>query len=236
MSATRPSEVLWADMAPVHEAIMAHPFVGGLTDGTLPADAFARYVVQDALYLRDYARALALCGARSTDVETVRMFCLHAAEAVEAERDLHARLMGELGIDAAALGRAEPSPTCRGYTGFLLGACALGDRHEAIAAVLPCYWIYWRVGRALVRRSSPDPRYAAWIELYGGDDFAQAATAAIDACDAALRNLPSAALDSARRHALTSARYEWLFWNAAWVDERWPAAGEAVASPGADGP
>jgi len=230
----RPSRRLWADMAPVHAAIMEHPFVTGLTDGTLPEDAFARYVVQDALYLRDYARALALCGARAADMDTLRMFCLHAAEAVEAERELHRRLLGDLGIDPRRMERAEPSPTCIGYTGFLLGACALGERHEAVAAVLPCYWIYWEVGRALVRRGSPDPRYAAWIELYGGEDFAGAATAAIAACDAALDGLPAEALDSARRHALTAARYEWLFWNAAWVDERWPAGG-AIPSPGGDG-
>jgi thiaminase (transcriptional activator TenA) len=225
---------LWRVMSPIHSAIMRHPFVTGLTDGTLPADAFARYVVQDALYLREYARALALCGARAGEVETLRMFCLHAAEAVEAERDLHSRLMGELGIDASTVAGTEPSPTCRGYTGFLLSACALGDRHEAFAAVLPCYWIYWEVGRSLAERGSPDPRYAAWIDVYGGDDFAEAARAAIAACDAALAGLPARAMDSARAHALTAARYEWLFWDAAWADERWPDGSESLPSPRGD--
>jgi thiaminase/transcriptional activator TenA len=221
---------LWQAMAPIHASIMRHPFVTGLTDGTLPADAFARYVVQDAHYLRDYARALAVCGARAGETETLRMFCLHAAEAVEAERELHGRLMADLGIDPAAVAETEPSPTCRGYTGFLLGACALGERHEAFAAVLPCYWIYWRVGRALAGRGSPDPRYAAWIQVYGGADFAEAARAAIRACDSALADLPDRAMESARSHALTAARYEWLFWNAAWVDERWPTGAESLRS------
>lgn len=225
---------LWGVMAPIHAAIMRHPFLTGLTDGTLPADAFARYVVQDALYLRDYARALALCGARAGEVETLRMFCLHAAEAVEAERDLHARLMGELGIDPRDAADTEPSPTCRGYTGFLLGACALGDRHEAFAAVLPCYWIYWEVGRLLAERGSPDARYAAWIDVYGGADFAGAAHAAIAACDAALTGLPERAIASARSHALTAARFEWLFWDAAWTDERWPEASDSLPSRRAD--
>jgi thiaminase (transcriptional activator TenA) len=221
---TTPSTRLWRDMAPIYAAIMDHPFVRGLTDGTLPPDAFARYVVQDAHYLRDYARALALCGARAGDVATLRMFCLHAAEAVEAERELHGRLMGRLGISADELERTPPSPTCRGYTGFLLGACALGDRHEAFAAVLPCYWIYWEVGKALARRGSPDPRYQAWIDVYGGDQFAAAAEGAIAACDAALAGLHDDALSAARENALVAARFEWLFWDAAWADERWPAA------------
>lgn len=218
----RPSERLWRGMEPIHRCIVAHPFLTGLTDGTLPDEAFARYVIQDALYLRDYARALALCGARAADTPTLRMFCLHAADAVDAERDLHERLMDALGIDPAAAARAVPSPTCRAYTSFLLSACALGERHEAFAAILPCYWIYWEVGRLLARRGSPDPRHRAWIETYAGDGFAEAASGAIAACDAAMADLPEGALASATSHAVLATRYEWLFWDAAWRGEDWP--------------
>ncbi len=222
MSAT---ETLWRDMAPVHAAIMEHPFVRGLTDGSLPEDAFARYVVQDAIYLRDYARALALCGVRAGEVDDLRMFCRHAAEAVDVERELHDRLMAELGLDPTEAARAEPNPTCVGYTSFLLQACAVRERHEAVAAVLPCYWIYWEVGKALAAAGSPDPRYAAWIATYGGDEFAAAARGAIAACGRALRGVGEEEMASARRHALTAARYEWMFWDAAWRGEAWGPAG-----------
>ena len=37
--------------------------------------------------------------------------------------------------------------------------------------MLPCYWIYARVGAELLARSSPDPLYARWIAMYGGDEF-----------------------------------------------------------------
>lgn len=219
---SRPSEHLWRAMAPIHERILAHPFLTGLTDGTLPPEAFSRYVIQDALYLRDYARALALCGARAGDTPTLRMFCLHAAEAIDAERDLHARLMAELGIDPAAAAAAVPSPTCRAYTSFLLAACALEDRHVAVAAVLPCYWIYREVGRALARAGSPDPRYRAWIATYAGDEFDDAARGAIAACDDALAGAGPAALAAATGAAVICARYEWMFWDAAWRGEDWP--------------
>ncbi len=217
------SETVWAEIAPVHAAILEHPFVRGLTDGSLPEEAFARYVVQDAVYLREYARALALCGARAADVDALRMFCRHAAEAIDVERALHEQLMGALGIDPAVAATAEASPTCLAYTSFLLQACALRERHEAVAAVLPCYWIYWEVGKALVERGSPDPRYATWIDTYAGEEFAQAVEGAIAACDAALEGLNDTAMASARRHALLAARYEWMFWDAAYRDDRWPA-------------
>jgi len=209
---------VWDEIAPIHGAILEHPFVRGLGDGSLPADAFGRYVVQDALFLADYARALALCGARAQDADALRMFCRHAADAIEVERDLHERLMGRLDIDPAG---AEPSPACLGYSSFLLQACALRERHEAIAAILPCYWIYREVGAALAAGGSPDPRYAAWIATYDGDEFAAAAQGAIDAADRALRDLSGAALASALRHARIAARYEWMFWDSAWRGEAW---------------
>ena len=53
------TETLWADVAPIYDAILSHPFLRGLTGGDLPSDRFAYYVAQDAHYLRDYARALA---------------------------------------------------------------------------------------------------------------------------------------------------------------------------------
>jgi thiaminase/transcriptional activator TenA len=220
------ADAVWAAIAPVHAAILEHPFLLGLADGTLPAGAFARYVVQDALFLDDYARALALCGARAGSAADVRLFCGHAADAIDVERDLHGRLMGELGISADG---AEPSPTCLGYGAFLLQACALRERHEALGAILPCYWIYREVGTALAARGSPDPRYAAWIATYGGPEFDAAARGAIDAADRALAAAGPARLASALRHARVAARFEWMFWDAAWRDERW--APRSLPSP-----
>lgn len=214
---------LWPVVAPVYALIRRHPFVRGLADGRLPGDAFARYVVQDALFLRDYARALALCGARAGDPATLRMFCRHAAEAIDVERDLQERLMAELGIDPAVAARAEASPSCLGYGSFLLRACALGERHDALGAIVPCYSIYREVGRELAASGSPDRRYAAWIATYGGEEFGDAAAGAIAAGAAALAGARPAALASARRHARAAAGWEWLFWDAALRDERWPA-------------
>ncbi len=180
-------------------------------------------MVQDAIYLRDYARALALCGARAADVDGLRMFCRHAAEAVDVERELHGRLLGELGIDPAEAAAAEASPTCLGYTSFLLQACTVRERHEAVAAILPCYWIYWEVGRELVAAGSPDPRYRTWIETYAGEEFGEAVRGRDRGDRRGHRRTWGPRRSSRRsRHALTAARYEWMFWDAAHRGETWP--------------
>lgn len=216
-----PSATLWRAMEPIHRRILEHPFIRGLTDGTLPEAAFTRYLIQDGLYLRDYSRALALCAARSDTPERVRMYCGHAAEAIAAEQQMHGELFARLGVDPGAAAAAPPSPTCAGYTNFLLATCALGERHEAYAAVLPCYWIYHRVGLALAEAGSPDPRYHTWISTYADEAFAAAVQGAIAACDAVLEGAGADVRAAAERRALRAAHYEWMFWDAAWRDERW---------------
>ena len=220
-----PTEALWRAIAPVHAEILRHPFLTGLTDGSLPPDAFRRYVIQDALFLVEYSRALALCAARSPGTAELRMFCAHATEAIDVERALHEELMGHLEISPEEAAAAEPSPACLGYTSFLLQACALRERHEALAAILPCYWIYWEVGKELVSAGSPDARYRLWIDTYSDPGFGEAVRGVLEACDAAIGGADDAGAAAARRNALAAARWEWHFWDSALRDERWVRPG-----------
>ena len=150
-------------------AIRAHPFLTGLTDGTLPHAAFGHFVVQDAHYLRGYARALAVLAARAPTEDDTTMFARHAAGAIAAEQDMHAELAGPSGARRRDRRRRSPHharlhqlPARDGHGGSFA---------EGLGAVLPCYWIYARVGEALLAESSPDPLYARWIAMYGGDEF-----------------------------------------------------------------
>jgi thiaminase/transcriptional activator TenA len=83
------TDELWRAIAPIWTAILAHPFVRGLTDGSLPRESFRFYAVQDALYLRDVARALSLAAARAPEDEWIIMLNEHAAAALRVERALH---------------------------------------------------------------------------------------------------------------------------------------------------
>ena len=65
------SSQLWSDNAVVAADVLAHRFVGGIGDGSLPRDLFARYIAQDAFFLESFARAYALALARSQDTATL---------------------------------------------------------------------------------------------------------------------------------------------------------------------
>ncbi len=213
---------LWHGSADIYAAILAHPFLTGLTDGTLPADAFAYYVVQDALYLRDYAQALAAVGSRAPDGPAIEMFSRQAADIIAVERSLHDTLLAELGIDPAEIGRAEPAPATLAYTSYLLATVRGGTYAEGVGVVLPCYWIYWEVGKELLRRGSPDPRYRAWIGTYGGEEFGAVVRSVLSVADALGPGLAPAERAAVHRHFRATSRYEWMFWDMGWRKETWP--------------
>lgn len=215
------SASLWDAIGPIYAAIEKHPFLTGLTDGSLSRERFGFYITQDALYLREFARVLVALASTAPD-DAVAMLGRHATGAIEVEQALHEGIVRDLGMHPEQVRAAELAPSCRAYTDFLHAAARGRPFHEGLAAVLPCYWIYQRVGQTLLPRSSPEPLYARWIATYGGAEYDKLVAEVLDLTD---RLAPALAPD--QRTAMTArfvlgSRYEWMFWDAAWRLERWP--------------
>ncbi|MFE2728441.1 thiaminase II [Kitasatospora sp. NPDC059327] len=216
------TEELWAAIEPIYAEILDHPFIGGLTDGTLPREAFRHFVVQDSHYLRDYARALAVCAAKAPAEEDVRAFADDAVGALAAEQGMHAEFMTAFGADAEQAAAEPVLPTTRAYTSYLLATVYGGSFAEAVGAVLPCYWIYARVGDRLLAEGSPDPLYAKWIATYGDEAFQSVVRRVLALTDRLGEEISPAERRRVVEHFTTTSRYEWMFWDAAWRGERWP--------------
>lgn len=157
---------LWAAGGETWHQILDLPFVRALGDGTLDEDLFAFYLDQDALYLRDYSRALATLSARADTAEAQVHWAAGAHEAIAAESQLHEGWLA----NRARLGG--PSPITMGYTNFLRASAAGEDYVVGAAAILPCYWLYEEVGAVLSSQNHADHPYAEWLSMYGGEEFA----------------------------------------------------------------
>ena len=115
----------------------------------------------------------------------------------------------------------EMSPACLLYTS-VLDAQMLEATEVAAASVLPCFWVYQRVGEHILRNAdlAGNP-YRKWVEAYGDDSFAAACRRAVEICD----ELAEAASPELRRRMtaifVLCTRMEWLFWDSAWHEEQW---------------
>jgi thiaminase/transcriptional activator TenA len=141
---------------------------------------------------------------------------------INTEMDLHREYAAEFGIDETKLAATEPSPTTRAYTDFLVRVAATGTFGDLVAALLPCMWGFNETGRRLDARGRPDhEQYAAWIEMYSGEEFTELAEWCKGLMDEVAADASAAERERYTDLFRTSARYEYRFWDAAWRQEEW---------------
>ncbi len=208
---------------PIWEAQHEHPFVRGIGDGTLDPERFGYWLRQDYLYLIDYARLFATAVLRAPDLETMTACSGLLHGIMQTEMGLHRSYAAGFGITTADLEGEVKAPTCQGYTDFLLRVATTGDFADLLGALLPCMWGYAEIGQRLAKQGMPeDVRYAAWIEMYAGDEFAALAMWCRELVDRFGAGLPEGAIGRVEEAFIISSRYELAFWEMAWTGERWP--------------
>jgi len=213
----------WRRVAPVCARTLGHPFLKGMSDGTLPKEKFRFYMQQDLLYLREFSRLLLELAARSPRGDWARTLGRHALEAIEEEAALHGEI---LGLQRGKGDDAEPglqmAPANAAYVNHLRSSVLRGGFLEGMAAVLPCYWIYLEIGRELAKKGSPVSEYQKWIRQYAGEGYEKSVKEALSIFNAAAAQAGSAERGRALEAFERSARYEWMFWDMAWRMETWP--------------
>ncbi len=207
----------------MRDAILAHPFVTGVGDGTLPVEKFKYYVAQDYAYLVDYSRALALASARAPRLDDMSWFASLLDETLNVEMALHRSYCEEFGIGAQELESTVAAPATVAYTSFLLKTAHQGSFGELLASLLPCQWGYWEIGNHLLQRGLPQnaPLYAKWIEMYTSEEFAALAHHIREMTDRIGDEAGPAELAAMGEAYQTSVRLEHLFWDMAYNLEEW---------------
>ncbi|AWS00334.1 thiaminase II [Metallosphaera hakonensis] len=210
-------EKFWSSIQDIVSGIEKHPFITGLVDGSLPMESFQDYIIQDALYLREFSRALLVLSAKAEKQEQTINFLTHVLDASRVEEGLHNSFLRKWNVD---LDIQEMTPVNRAYTSFLLSVSYSSPYPEILAAVLPCYWIYMHVGKLLIEKGSPVEEYRRWINTYGGEEYERGVMWAVD-------QLEKVEVDQGQeRRMLQNFRlasiYEFMFWDSAYKRERFP--------------
>ncbi|SHN87026.1 thiaminase (transcriptional activator TenA) [Geodermatophilus obscurus] len=196
---------LWTANADLAAEALAHPFVTGIGDGTLPRAAFAGYVAQDAFFLESFARAYAVGIAHSPDRATLDTFA-DLLLGVRQELALHTGYATRWDIDLA---RVEPLPATLAYTDFLLSTAFLGGITLTAAAMTPCMRLYAHLGRSLSPESAGD--YVEWVTTYADPGFEELAATLERLLDQHASDVP--AVRTAYRRAM---QLEVGFFDASW--------------------
>lgn len=213
---------MWAETGPLYARILEQPFNRALADGSLSRETFVFYMIQDARYLGMFSRALAATAARAPTPAGQVKLSKSAHDAIIVERALHEGFFAEFGVDEPTFRGTPPSPTCRAYGDFLMACAHVSPYAASVAALLPCFQIYYEVGRHLLGIAATPNPYQRWIDTYADEAFGASVREMLALTDAAHDEASPQVQAQMRETYLTACRYEWMFWDSAWRREQWP--------------
>lgn len=213
---------MWNRISGIYAQTLRHPFLRGLTDGSLARDRFQYYLMQDARYLGAFAEALRIAAAKAPQPEWAATLRQHAEESVQVEKQLHDSILTSYSVSKEQMQAARMSPTNYAYTNHLLATASRGSFAEALAAMLPCYWVYWEVGKELKKRGSKNAGFQRWIDQYSDAGYGKAVEQVLAMMDSQAARMQPAERSRALDLFVLSARYEYMFWDMAWRLESWP--------------
>ena len=204
--------------ASVWEACRKHPFVTGIGDGTLAVEKFQHFMLQDYLYLFDYARVFALGVVKARDPELMRTFAANVDAILDGEMKIHRAYMKRLGITEEQVFAVKPALDNLSYTNYMLSVASSGGPMEIVASILACSWSYAEIGQALatIPGALEHPFYGEWIQGYSSEEYAATNQALIELMDSLAANATEEQIAYLTEVFVNCSRYELGFWDMSW--------------------
>lgn len=159
------------DCGSAWSAYAEHAFVEQMGRGTLPEACFRRYLVQDYLFLIQFARAYALAIYKSPTPADMRAAVEGVKAIVDVELDLHVEFCASWGMSREDIEAAEEAGETISYTRFVLEAGMAGDLLDLQVALAPCILGYAEIGKRLAQGQAGGNPYERWIAEYSSDAY-----------------------------------------------------------------
>ncbi len=209
---------LYEAAKPIWQACHHHPFVRGIGDGTLEKEKFQYFLLQDYLYLFDYAKVFAWGVVKAAEPALMRFFSANVDAILGGEMKTHRAYMARLGITEAQVFQVKPALPNRSYTSYMLSVAAAGGPAEIVASILACSWSYAEIGARLAQipGAADHSFYGEWVSGYAGEDYQRTNDALVVRMDALAQNCTEEEYRRLEDIFVTCSRYELGFWEMAW--------------------
>lgn len=202
----------------IWESYNTHPFVMGIQNGTLEKEKFRYYIMQDFLYLKDYAKTFAIGVAKAKSVETANLFAKYIA-VMNGELDVHSGYMGKFQVTQVEIDGMKPALDNLSYTSYMLRVAYEEGEAEILAAILSCAYSYEVIAKKIVANdpnSVNDSFYGDWIKGYASEDYAAGNEVLLDTLNALTKHYTEAQINHLVDIFVACSRYEWAFWQMSW--------------------
>ena len=213
--------LLMASVSDIWPEYNNHPFVRGLETGTLDPQKFRRYIIQDYLYLNEYAKVFALGIAKAKSLDTMRLFSQVIGAIANVEMNVHKGYMGRLGVTQEELDSASRKLANLSYTSYMLRIAYEEGEPEILAAILSCALSYEDIAKEIVRRnpdSVSNELYGTWIRTYSGEEYCGLNNVLVSFMEKACRNYSVDQMNHLAEIFRACSEYEMGFWDMGWAE------------------
>lgn len=196
-----------------------HPFVLGIQNGDLPVEKFRFYIIQDYLYLLDYAKVFGIGITKCRSLAAMQLFASYIQAIIACELDVHNGYIGELNISREEMLATPVSLANRSYTSYMLTEAYAGGEAETLAAILSCALSYEEIAVNMTKvrpECVEHPFYGQWIQNYSGERYHNDNLQLIAMLEEMTVDYTDAQMDRLEEIFVTSTRYEEGFWEMSW--------------------
>ncbi len=218
------TDILEKETAKLLEMQINHPFLQGMSDGSLDMEKFKFYAKQDYLYLKTYDKLWALAIAKCDDLEMLKKLVQLLNYTLKFEIALTKYYASKLGVTMKDLEEEELAPTTQAYVDFELSTALYGDLADTLVAVAPCIIGYNAIFTKLRSRGMPkgSPIYTKSIKDYSGARSTALVKNLKEMINKLAEKKTPAGREKMKKIYQIAARYEYLFWDQAYRLEKWP--------------
>ena len=195
-----------------------HPFVKGIENGSLDLEKFRYYIIQDSLYLEDYAKTFAIGVAKAKSLDTANLFAKYIA-VMNGELNVHSGYLARLGVTQEEMDAAVRSLDNLSYTSYMLRVAYEEGEAEILTAILSCAYSYEVIVKRIVQNNPSSVShefYGDWIRGYASDEYAKDNAVLLGT----LNHLTEDYTEEQIRHLedifVACSRYELAFWEMSW--------------------
>lgn len=209
-------ERLMASVSDVWPEYNNHPFVKGIETGTLDKNKFKRYIIQDYLYLNEYSKVFAIGAAKSTNLETMKLFASVIEAIANVEMDIHKGYMGRLGVSEDDIANAKRELENLSYTSYMLRVAYGEGEAEILAAILSCALSYEDIAKNMLKNNpnaDKDEFYGHWVSCYSGEEYCALNKIFVSALENAVKDYSEEKLNHLAEIFRACSLYEMGFWD-----------------------
>lgn len=213
------TERLLAASRTIWEGYLTHPFVQGIADGSLDGNKFRFYLLQDYLYLFDYAKVFAQGVVKSREPEVMRTFASYVESILGGEMNVHRGYMKRLGITEEQAETVNPSLSNLSYTAYMRAVAAEEGPAEIMAAVLSCALSYEYIAKWIVANypnAEKHEFYGEWVQSYASEGYAEENVRLTALMERLTEGYSEHQLQHLTDIFVACSRYEAMFWDMAW--------------------